>query len=86
MKTPVTWFSIPSDDIEASAQFYEQALGWELLPETKEDNEVFNYRVALNSPSNDEFVSHERGRVNGCIVKKRTGIPHPVVLRFRRGR
>ncbi len=62
MKTPVTWFSIPSDDIEASARFYEQALGWELLPETKEDNEVFNYRVAPTPRATTNlFLTKEAG-------------------------
>jgi predicted enzyme related to lactoylglutathione lyase len=80
MNNPVTWFSIPSDDIEATSRFYEQAFGWKLLPETIEDNDVFNYRVALNSPSNEEYVPDAQGRVNGCIVKRQTGIQHPVVL------
>lgn len=77
---PVTWFSIPSDDTEKAAAFYSQAFGWEILPETKEDNPDFDFKVALNAPSDDEYVATERGRVNGCIVKRATGITHPVVL------
>lgn len=77
---PVTWFSIPSDDIGNAARFYEAAFGWNLLPVTKEYKSELDYQVALNSQSDDEFVSLERGRLNGCLVKKQTGITHPVVL------
>ena len=77
---PVTWFSIPSDDIEGAARFYEAAFGWDLLPVTKEFKSDFDYQVALNSQSDDDLVSLERGRLNGCLVKKQTGITHPTVL------
>lgn len=77
---PVTWFSIPSDDTAKAATFYNQAFGWQVLPETKEKNADFDFRVALNAPSDDDFTANERGRVNGCIVKRATGIMHPTVL------
>lgn len=77
---PVTWFSIPSDDIDSAARFYEAAFGWDMLPVTKEFKPDFDYQVALNSDSDDELVSKERGRLNGCLVKKQTGITHPAVL------
>lgn len=80
MKNPVTWFSIPSNDIDEATRFYEAAFDWKLLPETKEHNDTFNYKIALNSPSDKEFVADEKGRINGCIVKRETGIPHPVIL------
>lgn len=80
MKSPVTWFSIPSDDIVKAGEFYKKAFDWDILPETKEENPVFNYTVALNSDGDDEYVSYERGKINGCIVKKSTGITHPVML------
>lgn len=77
---PVTWFSIPSDDMEKAAIFYNQTFGWEILPDTKEKDSDFDFKFALNAPSDDEYVATERGRVNGCIVKRATGIKHPVVL------
>lgn len=77
---PVTWFSIPSDDIEKAATFYNQAFGWEMLPEIKEENSDYDFKIALNAPSDDDYVAKERGRVNGCIVKRVVGVKHPVVL------
>ncbi|HJQ08193.1 MAG TPA: VOC family protein [Candidatus Saccharimonadales bacterium] len=77
---PVTWFSIPSDDVEKAAAFYNQAFGWDMLPDIREKNPDYDFKIALNSPSNDDYVAKERGRVNGCIIKRATGIKHPVVL------
>jgi predicted enzyme related to lactoylglutathione lyase len=77
---PVTWFSIPAQDTTRAAQFYSKAFGWSVQPPTKEDDTVFDYNVVLNSKSDENFVSGETGRVNGCIVKKATGITTPVVL------
>jgi hypothetical protein len=77
---PVTWFSIPAEDTKKSAAFYRQAFGWQVEPLTEETNDVFDYNVVLNSDSNEQYVSNEKGRLNGCIVKKATGITHPAVL------
>jgi predicted enzyme related to lactoylglutathione lyase len=77
---PVTWFSIPAEDTKRSAAFYRQAFGWQVEPLTEETNDVFDYNVVVNSDSNEQYVSNEKGRLNGCIVKKATGIAHPVVL------
>lgn len=38
----VTWFSIPSDDIEKTAHFYATAFDWQIEPLTKEDNSDFD--------------------------------------------
>lgn len=76
---PVTWFSIPSSDIDAAGLFYANAFGWSIQPETTESDSDFSYLIALNS-SSEEGVPNERGRVNGCIVKRETGITHPVIL------
>jgi predicted enzyme related to lactoylglutathione lyase len=77
---PVTWFSIPSDDMEKAAAFYNQAFGWEMLPDLKEKNSDYDFKVALSAPSDDDYIANERGRVNGCIVKRAIGVEHPVVL------
>lgn len=77
---PVTWFSIPSDDTAKAATFYTEAFGWEIQPETKEDNPDFDFRVVFTAPSDKEYTAHERGRVNGCLVKRAIGVQHPVVL------
>ncbi|MGH7718745.1 MAG: VOC family protein [Steroidobacteraceae bacterium] len=77
---PVTWFSIPANDTEKVAAFYGSAFGWELQSRTKEDNSDFDYNVALTAESDENFDPHQRARVNGCIVKRATGITMPVVL------
>ena len=77
---PVTWFSIPAQDTARAADFYSKAFGWKVHPPTKEDDAVFDYNVVVNSASDENFVAAEAGRVNGCIVKKATGITTPVVL------
>ena len=77
---PVTWFSLPASDLEAAASFYRSAFGWTIEPVTREPDEAFDYRVAVSSASGDDHAPHERGRVNGCIVKRATGISTPVVL------
>lgn len=76
----VTWFSIPADDINRATTFYKEAFNWEILPETKEDEDVLSYYVALNSKSDGNYVSEERGVLNGCIVKRAIGLPSPAVL------
>lgn len=76
---PVTWFSIPSSNIAATGSFYANAFGWQIHPETIESNSDFNYTVATNS-SGEITEPDERGRINGCIVKRETGIEHPVIL------
>ncbi|RYX78992.1 hypothetical protein EON76_04765 [bacterium] len=80
MTNPVTWFSIPSNNPEATSKFYQHVFNWNILPETRESNPDFDYFVALNSPSDNMAVSDERGRINGCIVKRATGIEHPAIL------
>lgn len=77
---PVTWFSIPAQDTGRAAAFYSKVFGWKVQPTTKEDDAVFDYNVVVNSASDENFVSKQAGRVNGCIVKKATGITTPVVL------
>ncbi len=32
---PVTWFSIPSDDLDRATSFYTSAFGWQIEPLTK---------------------------------------------------
>ena len=33
---PVTWFSVPADDIQRATAFYRQAFGWKIEPLTQE--------------------------------------------------
>ncbi len=76
----VTWFSIPSDDIKRASKFYEEAFNWKIEPETKEANDTFSFHVALNSTSDENYISYKKGVVNGCIVKREIGLPTPAVL------
>lgn len=77
---PVTWFSIPANDIAAAGRFYTQAFGWKIEPLTREADGTFDFHVAVSSPSNNDYEPSRAGRVNGCIVKRETGISTPVVL------
>ncbi|HKX72618.1 MAG TPA: VOC family protein [Candidatus Saccharimonadales bacterium] len=78
---PVTWFSIPADDIEQAKDFYNKAFGWEIQPETKEADDRYSFNIALTTPDNDaEFNPTKPAIVNGCIVKKAIGVTTPVVL------
>lgn len=76
----VTWFSIPSDNINRAINFYKEAFNWHIEPETKEDNDIYSFYVALNSKSDANYISEEKGVLNGCIVKRKIGLPHPAVL------
>ncbi|MBV8932492.1 MAG: VOC family protein [Kutzneria sp.] len=77
---PVTWFSIPADDMARALSFYEKAFGWKILPETVEPDPVYNYHVTLNSASNEKSRPVVAGTVNGCIVNRDIGLAHPAVL------
>lgn len=76
----VTWFSIPSDDVNRAIKFYKEVFNWQVEPETKEENDVFSFHVALNSKSDSNYISDEKGVINGCIVKRAIGLPTPAVL------
>lgn len=77
---PVTWFSIPADDIAKSTAFYARAFGWKIEPTTKEEDSRYDYNVVVNAPSDATFTPEAKGRVNGCIVKKAIGLTTPAVL------
>ncbi len=77
---PVTWFSLPADDLERASAFYGRAFGWKLEPLTREADSDYDYVVAVSSPGDESFTPAERGRVNGCIVKRAVGIAAPAVL------
>lgn len=77
---PVTWFSLPADRPEVAAAFYRRAFGWTIEPLTKEDDHVFDYNVVVSSASDGSYTPGQPGRVNGCIVKRATGVATPVVL------
>lgn len=77
---PVTWFSLPADNLETAAEFYKRAFGWRVEPLTKEPDPAFDYNVVVSSESDPNYTPSQPGRVNGCIVKRSTGISTPVVL------
>ncbi|MBX3202175.1 MAG: VOC family protein [Labilithrix sp.] len=77
---PVTWFSLPADDVEKATSFYRHAFGWQIEPRTREADDVYDYNVVVSSASDRDFNPSQPGRVNGCIVKRATGITTPVVL------
>lgn len=78
---PVTWFSIPADNVEQAKDFYNKAFGWNIQPETKETDDRYSFNIALTTADNDaEFNPTKPATINGCIVKKATGITAPIVL------
>lgn len=77
---PVTWFNIPSDDIERASNFYKQVFGWELQPLSREADDNLSYYTALTARSDASYTPLESGRVNGCVVKRSMGLRHPTVL------
>ena len=79
-KNNVTWFSIPSDNLNRATSFYRDVFGWQVEPLTKEDNDDFSYHVLVNSEGDTNYVPDQRGIVNGCIVKRIIGLPTPAVL------
>lgn len=76
----VTWFNIPSDNIERAGKFYKDAFDWELLPLSQEADDTLSYHTALSAKSDETYTPHERGQINGCIVKRSMGLQHPTVL------
>lgn len=81
MPNPVTWFSIPAEDTEAATKFYHQAFNWEIQPETKEGDNVYSYTIAHTTTKTDEeHLPTVPSTINGCIVKRATGITAPIVL------
>jgi predicted enzyme related to lactoylglutathione lyase len=77
---PVTWFSIPAQDTDRATAFYSKVFGWKVQPPTKESDAIYNYNVVINSASDASFAPERTSRINGCIVRKATGITTPVVL------
>lgn len=77
---PVTWFSVPADDLAKATSFYHAAFGWKIEPLTKEADELYDYNVVVSSPSDGDYTPSQPGRVNGCIVKRAIGLPAPAVL------
>lgn len=75
---PVTWFSIPADNIEQTKKFYNKAFGWQIQAETKKVDDRYSFNVALTSPSNDaELNPTAPATVNGCIIKRQPVSPRP---------
>src|SRR5690606_2078741 len=77
---PATWFSLPADDLEASAALPQPASGWKVEPLTTEDDHAYDFHVVVTSPSDGSYTPGQPGRVNGCIVKRAIGVSTPVVL------
>jgi predicted enzyme related to lactoylglutathione lyase len=77
---PVTWFNIPTDDIERASTFYKKAFDWQLQTFSQEENNNLSYRTALTTKSDPSYTPTDVGRINGCIVKRSMGLRHPTVL------
>jgi predicted enzyme related to lactoylglutathione lyase len=77
---PVTWFSLPTDNMGRAIEFYRNVFDWDVQEATEESDALYNYHVMLNSESDDEAVPHTAGRINGCLVHRDIGLPHPAVL------
>lgn len=76
----VSWFNIPSDNIDRSTKFYEQAFNWKVLPLSKEKDSKFDFHTVLTGKSDSNNWPQEPGVINGCIVKREMGIPHATIL------
>lgn len=76
----VTWFSIPTDNLDRAAKFYNSAFNWQIEPLTNEEDETFSFNTMLNSESDENYISKERGTINGCLVKRKMGLLTPGVL------
>lgn len=76
----VTWFSVPSDDLNRATKFYNSAFGWKIEPLTKEEKDDFSYQIMVNSESDSNYIPDEKGIINGCIVKRKIGLPTPALL------
>jgi predicted enzyme related to lactoylglutathione lyase len=76
----VTWFSIPTDDLKRASKFYQTAFNWQVQPLTPEHNDDFSFMTMLNSDSDINFIPDEKGSVNGCLVKRKIGLPTPAIL------
>lgn len=78
---PVTWFSIPAEDVDGAKRFYHEAFGWDIQPEIKEADDRYSFTIALTTSENDdEFSPTVPSVINGCVVKKSIGVSTPVVL------
>jgi len=76
----VTWFNIPTDNLDRATKFYAQAFGWKIQPLAKEKEAVLNYHTVFTSNSDEKFNPLEKGVINGCIVQRDMGIPHATIL------
>jgi len=76
----VVWFNVPSDDLERATTFYRNVFGWRIQPLSVEREELLNYHTALTGKSDENLMPVSPGVVNGCIVKRKMGIPHATIL------
>lgn len=76
----VSWFNIPSDNLERAVNFYRDVFGWNPQPLTKEAVAANDFHTVLTGESDDSNWPKAPGVINGCIVKKEMGIPHATIL------
>lgn len=76
----VTWFSMPANNVQRAIKFYKDAFNWTIEPESKENDDNYSFHVVLTSKSDGNYISDTKGAINGCIVKRETGLPTPAVL------
>lgn len=76
----VTWFSVPAKNMQRAIKFYQQAFNWSIEPESKEADDRYSFHVAVNSKSDNNYISDTKGMINGCIVKREIGLNTPAIL------
>jgi len=75
----LTWFNIPSDDLDRAARFYKSVFGWQLLPISREEDERLDYQMVQTAESDEANNPTQPAIINGCIVRREI-LPHPTVL------
>jgi predicted enzyme related to lactoylglutathione lyase len=74
MSGEVIHFEIPADDTERAYAFYRDAFGWQIQPMPELD-----YAFVTTTPVDDAGRPTQPGSINGGMLQRRPGQPHPVV-------
>lgn len=70
-KNPVVHFEMPYDDSARMRRFYEDALGWSMLPLGEEMN---NYVMAHTAETDDQMMVQQKGAINGGFAPRSDGM------------
>ena len=74
MTGAVVHFELPTDNTERARKFYKTTFGWNVMP-----MEGFDYAMLGTSPSNEQGVPTETGRINGGMGPRGGPLSHPVI-------